>query len=298
LMKFDAAGFGNHEHDQNLTHLKKMMEASNFQWVSSNYNTLTPLKGGKNPAKSYTIIEKDGVKIGIVGMNTSQTVEQVFPGNLSFTNNGKKRDLVISDKSDSTNKAAAKARAAGADLVIALLHQGWNQNLNGVASGELVNYAKELTNVDVVYGAHSHQTYRSVVDGRLTVQVRNSGLEYSRTQVCVDTAANKVLGASVEHVNKAAVAGITADAATTALVAKYKTQLNAKLDVKIGSVSDRFPRGGTPPVERSGETPLGSYTADLLLAKYKTDFALINGGGIRDTLPANTYTPADKTLMT
>lgn len=296
LMKFDASGFGNHEHDQNLTHLKKMMESSNFQWVSSNYNTLTPLKSGKNPAKSYTVIEKDGVKIGIVGMNTSQTVDQVFPGNLSFTNNGKKRDLIISDKSDSTNKAAAKARAAGADLVIALLHQGWNQNLNGVASGELVNYAKELTNVDVVYGAHSHQTYRSVVDGRLTVQVRNSGLEYSRTQVCVDTAANKVLGASVEHVTKAAVAGITADAATTALVAKYKTQLNAKLDVKIGSVSDRFPRGGTPPVERSGETPLGNYTADLLLAKYKTDFALVNGGGIRDTLPANTYTPADKTL--
>lgn len=296
LMKFDVSVFGNHEHDRDLAHLRKMMDASNFQWVASNYNTLAPLQSGKNKAKTFTIIERDGVKIGIVGMNTSQTVDQVFPGNLSFTANGAKRDIVISDKVTNVNKAAVKAKTAGADVVVALLHQGWNQNLNGVASGELIDYAKSLSNVDVVFGAHSHQTYRSVIDGKLTVQVRNSGVEYSRTQVCVNTKTNKIIGASTEHVTKAAVAAVAADPATAALVAQYKTQLNAKLDVKIGTVSDRFPRGGTPPVERSGETPLGNYTADLLLAKYKTDFALMNGGGIRDTLPASTYTPANTAL--
>lgn len=295
-IKFDVSVFGNHEHDRDVAHLQKMIGASNFQWVASNYNTLSPLKSGKKVAKPFVIIKRNGVSIGVVGMNTSQTVDQVFPGNLSFTAAGKKKDLVISNKVNGVVSAAKKARAAGADMVIALVHWGWNQNLNGKANGELIDYAGQLTGVDVVYGGHSHQTFASVVKNRLTAQTRNSGQEYTRTQVCVDTEANKVLGASVEHVKKADVPATLTDASVADLVKKYKDQLNAKLDVKIGTVSDRFPRGGTPPVERSGETPLGSYTADLLLAKYKTDFALMNGGGIRDTLPANTYTPADKTL--
>lgn len=295
-IKFDVSVFGNHEHDRDVAHLQKMIGASNFQWIASNYNTLSPLKSGKKAAKPFVIIKRNGVNIGVVGMNTSQTVDQVFPGNLSFTAAGKKKDLVISNKVNGVVSAAKKARAAGADMVIALVHWGWNQNLNGKANGELIDYAGQLTGVDVVYGGHSHQTFASVVKNRLTAQTRNSGQEYTRTQVCVDTEANKVLGASVEHVKKADVPATLTDASVADLVKKYKDQLNAKLDVKIGTVSDRFPRGGTPPVERSGETPLGSYTADLLLAKYKTDFALMNGGGIRDTLPANTYTPADKTL--
>lgn len=295
-IKFDVSVFGNHEHDRDVAHLQKMIGASNFQWVASNYNTLSPLKSGKKAAKPFVIIKRNGISIGVVGMNTSQTVDQVFPGNLSFTAAGKKKDLVISNKVNGVVSAAKKARAAGADMVIALVHWGWNQNLNGKANGELIDYAGQLTGVDVVYGGHSHQTFASVVKNRLTAQTRNSGQEYTRTQVCVDTETNKVLGASVEHVKKADVPATLTDASVADLVKKYKDQLNAKLDVKIGTVSDRFPRGGTPPVERSGETPLGSYTADLLLAKYKTDFALMNGGGIRDTLPANTYTPADKTL--
>ena len=108
---------------------------------------------------------------------------------------------------------------------------------------------------------------------------------------------DKVLGASIETVKRAALSTVVADATTAALVKKYKDQLTSKLDVKIGSVSGTFPRGGTPAVERSGENPMGIYIADLLRAKYKTDFALTNGGGIRDTFPAKTYTPVDTKLV-
>jgi 5'-nucleotidase len=73
--------------------------------------------------------------------------------------------------------------------------------------------------------------------------------------------------------------------------------MTTKLDIKIGSVSGVFPRGGTPAVERSGENPMGIYIADLLRAKYKTEFALTNGGGIRDSFPAKTYIPVNKELV-
>lgn len=57
-MKFDVSGFGNHEHDRNLSHVQKIIGASDFQWVASNYNTLEPLKSGTKSAKNFHIVER------------------------------------------------------------------------------------------------------------------------------------------------------------------------------------------------------------------------------------------------
>jgi 5'-nucleotidase len=305
-MKFDVSTFGNHEHDRNLAHVQKIIGASDFQWVSSNYgdSSLAVLKSGDKAAKSYTIIERGGVKIGIVGANTETTIEQVFPGNLDYTDaSGIKRTIQIEAGVTGINAAIVAAKKAGADLVVAVIHQGWSENAGGVAVGVLNDMAKEIKGAAAIYGGHSHQTFTSLVPGTQKVfgtligQTLNSGQEYTRSQICVNTDTNKVIGSSIETIKKAAVATVTADAATAALVKKYKDQMTGKLDVKIGSVSGVFPRGGTPAVERSGENPMGIYIADLLRAKYKTDFVLTNGGGIRDTFPAKNYVPVNKELV-
>ncbi|KGA14164.1 hypothetical protein GM50_20535 [freshwater metagenome] len=313
LAKLDVSVFGNHEHDRNLNHLNKVIGKSDFQWVVSNYNpdSLAALKSGTKQAKNYTIIDRGGVKIGIVGANTPETIEQVFPGNLDYTDaTGAKKTIDISPSVAGVNSAIKEAKAAGAEVVIALLHQGWLENADGTAKGQLNVLASQLKGAVAVFGGHSHQTYASVIPGSVRVepvvlgQTRNSGVEYTRTQICIR--AGKVVGQSIEHVLKAASATIntgvvstvtTQDATAAAMVKTYKDQLTAKLDVKIGKVSATFPRGGTPAVERSGETPMGNYIADLMRAKYKTDFAIQNGGGIRSAFPAPTYIPADTTLV-
>jgi 5'-nucleotidase len=306
LMKFDVSTFGNHEHDRNLAHVQKVIGASDFEWVTSNYGdeSLAALKSGTKAAKSYTIIERGGVKIGIVGANTETTIEQVFPGNLDYTDaSGIKRTIQIEAGVTGINAAIAAAKKAGADLVVAVIHQGWSENAGGVAVGVLNDMAKEIKGAAAIYGGHSHQTFTSLVPGKQKIQgtllgqTLNSGQEYTRSQICVNTDTNRVIGSSIETIKKAAVATVTADAATAALVKKYKDQMTGKLDVKIGSVSGVFPRGGTPAVERSGENPMGIYIADLLRAKYKTDFVLTNGGGIRDTFPAKNYVPVDTKLV-
>ena len=306
LIKFDASTFGNHEHDRSLAHVQKVIGASDFQWVVSNYGdaSLAALKSGTKAAKSYTIIERGGIKIGIVGSNTETTKEQVFPGNLDYLDaSGVKRTIEIKPGVSDINAAIVEAKKAGADIVIALIHQGWSENIGGVASGVLNDMAAQIKGAAAVYGGHSHQTFTTLVPGSQKVygtlvgQVLNAGVEYTRSQICVNTDTDKVIGSSIEVVKKAAVASVAADATAAALVKKYKDQLTAKLDIKIGSVSGVFPRGGTPAVERSGENPMGIYIADLLRAKYKTDFALTNGGGIRDTFPAKTYVPADTKLV-
>jgi len=313
LAKLDVSIFGNHEHDRNIEHLKKMIGASDFQWVVSNYSegALDALKSGTKQAKNYTIIERGGVKIGIVGSNTPETIEQVFPGNLDYKDaSGATKTITINPGVAGVNAAIAEAKAAGADIVIAALHQGWLENADGVAKGLFNTLASQIKGAAAIYGGHSHQTFASVIPGNTRVaptvlgQVRNAGVEYTRTQICIRS--GKVVGQSIQHVLRAASASIntsvaatssTADVATAAMVKKYKDQLSAKLDVKIGQVSSTFPRGGSPAVERSGETPMGNYIADLMRAKYKTDFAIQNGGGIRDTFPARTYIPAATGLV-
>ena len=313
LMKLDVSTFGNHEHDRNIDHLNKMIGASDFQWVVSNYSegALDVLKSGTKQAKNYTIINRGGVKIGIVGSNTPETIEQVFPGNLDYKDaTGAKKTIVISAGVAGMNKAIVEAKAAGAEVVIALIHQGWLENADGVAKGLFNTMATQIKGAAAIYGGHSHQTFASVIKTGASAaptvlgQVRNAGVEYTRTQICMRS--GKVVGQSIQHVLKAAAPTIntgvvstvtTQDAAAAALVKKYKDQLSAKLDVKIGKVSGVFPRGGSPAVERSGETPMGNYIADLMRAKYKTDFAIQNGGGIRDTFPAKTYVPAATGLV-
>ena len=312
-VKLDVSIPGNHEHDRNLTHLNKMIGLSNFQWVVSNYDSesLAVLKSGSKQMKNFSIIERGGVKIGVVGSNTPETIEQVFPGNLDYKNAaGEKKTITINPGVAGVNKAITEAKAAGAEIVIALLHQGWLQNADGTAKGELNELAADIKGATAIYGGHSHQTFASVIPGTVRVnpvvigQTRNSGVEYTRTQICMKR--GKVVGQSIQHVLKAAAPTIntgvvstvtTQDAPAAAMVKQYKDQLTTKLDVKIGTVSAVFPRGGTPPVERSGETPMGNYITDLMRAKHKTDFAIQNGGGIRDTFPAKTYVPANSSLV-
>jgi 2',3'-cyclic-nucleotide 2'-phosphodiesterase (5'-nucleotidase family) len=295
LMGLDISTYGNHEHDQPLEHLRRMMAASGFPWVVSNYSSLAPLQVPGNAARDFVILDRGGVQVGFVGMNAPETSELVFPGNLAYGRNGK-QTLEIGASAASVSRAAGEARAAGADLVVALVHEGWNQNVAGVAEGELLDLASAFRDVDLVYGAHTHQTYASMVRGRPVTQVRNSGQEYARTQVCLDRASDTVVGTNTEVITKRQLPAITPDARTAALVADYRARLGQRLDQRVGVVAGVFPRGGTPPVERSGQTPLGTLAADALRARYGTDLVILNGGSIRDTLPAAGYLPQDPTL--
>ncbi len=315
LMKLDVSTLGNHEHDRDLAHLQMIIGASDFQWVVSNYGdeALAALKSGSKAVKAYTIIDRGGVKVGVVGANTPETIEQVFPGNLDYKDAaGAKKTIQIDPGVTGINRAIVDAKAAGAEIVVVLIHQGFSEHSAGVAKGPYNDLAAKIKGASVIYGGHSRQTFSTLIPGSfrrsavptLLGQVRGSGVEYTRSQICIRN--GKVVGASLQHVLRAAAPTIntgvlstvtTPDATGAALIKKYKDQLTAKLDIKIGQVSGVFPRGGSPAVERVGETPMGNYIADLMRAKHKTDFAIQNGGGIRDTFPAKNYVPANTALV-
>ena len=293
-MKVDISTFGNHEHDRPLKHLREMISRSKFRWTVSNYSTRAPLQTRKNKVRPFTIIKRAGIRVGFVGMNTEDTPTLVAPGNLDYGEAGE--SIAITRSVAPVNAQIRAARKAGAEVVVALLHQGWQLNENGAAKGRLVDVASGLRGADIAFGGHTHQGFRSIVRGTPVAEPKNSGHEYLRAELCLDTRKGEVLGTTIQPVAKVKVAKLQPDPKVEKMVDYYAKKIIPVFDRKIGTVADLFPNGGNPAINRSGETALGDLLADTLRTKYQTDLVFLNGGGIRDTLPAAGYTPSDPSL--
>ncbi len=310
-MGVDVTTFGNHEHDNALSNVNARIAASDYKWIVSNYSSLTELSGKNTKGEAvapWTIVDRGGVKVGVIGMNTPDTKEVIFPGNLGTIDIG---DILATTVSGNATKAQVQAaikaaRKAGADVVVSLVHEGFGQfnTETSVAEGRLLDVVPLLEGSDIVLGGHSHLKYGGIVSNKLVAETTNAGALYNRIHVCVDTATRKTIGSRVEHVVPTVkVVAATALASTglnqsaIASINEYKANLGTKYNVEIGSIADVAPNGGTPQVQRNYETALGNYVADKLRSAMGTQIAIINGGGLRDMLPAKTFVPSDASII-
>lgn len=137
LMKYDAATIGNHEFDYGLDVLEDVARKANFPIVSSNYDfSATALA---NFIKPYTIIKKDGVRIGILGLGIS-------PRGLIATNNY--GGMKFLDPIATANRVAKELRETHkCDMVVCISHLGYTNDLK---------LAESTRNIDLILGGHSH----------------------------------------------------------------------------------------------------------------------------------------------
>ncbi len=311
FMGVDVSTFGNHEHDKPLANVNARIAASKYKWVVSNYSSLAEINARNFngvAAAPWTIVDRGGVKVGVIGLNTPETKEVTFPGNLGGITIG---DVLGTNAAGTATKAQVKAaiksaRLAGADIVVSLVHEGFAQfnTDNSAAEGRLLDIVPLLEGSDIVLGGHSHLKYAGIVSDKLVAETPNAGTLYNRIRACVDTATHKTLGSRVEHVTPTvrvpagtalAATGMNQDA--IASIAAYKANLGSKYNVVIGSIADVAPNGGTPQIQRNYETGFGNYIADNLRTAMGTEIAIINGGGIRDMLPAKTFVPTDASII-
>lgn len=95
--------------------------------------------------KEYTILEKDGVRIGIIGLLGEEAIEDSPLSGLKFDNyieSAKKYVKILKDEK--------------VDLIIALSHSG--TNLEKWEESEDVKLAKEIPEIDLIISGHSHTT--------------------------------------------------------------------------------------------------------------------------------------------
>ena len=174
---------------------------------------------------------------------------------------------------DTGARLAQELRAAGADIVVALTHQGLGTDL------ELLRSVREI---DVVLGGHDHLLVANY-DGRQAVMKAGSqGRHVGVLTLTIDRIEGR--GGATRIVwtpefRLRSTAGIEGDAALAAKVQGYQARLDETLDVVIGETATELDTRGF--LSGSAETAFGNLLADAMREATGADIALSNGGGIR-----------------
>jgi len=142
-MGYDACTIGNHDFDNGLQGLKKMMPHANFPFINCNYDfTNTVLDGAIIPHK---IIIKSGLKIGVFGIGVELT------GLVDKKNYGETK--YIEPIEIANDKAKFLRKEKGCNLVICLSHLGHSYRTKKVSDLVL---AKKSKHIDLIIGGHTH----------------------------------------------------------------------------------------------------------------------------------------------
>lgn len=274
---YDAMTLGNHEFDygQDVT-LKRAAEAD-FPFLSCN---ILVDATGKTFVRPYTIVEKGGVTVGIVGITTPETAGATNPKHvygLTF--------LDGQDLYDAVQSSVDYLRGAGCDLVVALGHLGSEPISEGHRSDDIL---RRVRGIDLFIDGHDHRVKNYRVDGVLLAatgsHLANIGVvSYADGQWQEQ---NLPYGAFAKE-----------DEAVKALVDKAAADVQAELSRPIGA--SEVTLDGSRPKVRMEETNLGDFIADAVLwqARMATaaegtsiDGAVVNGGGLRASIPAGVVT--------
>ena len=147
MMHYDAVTIGNHEFDFGVENMARLFKMAKFPIVCANYDfTGTALEG---LVKSYVILERNGLKIGVFGLSPILD-GLVFAGNFTGV---KYEDPVMSAQ----KVAHYLKNDAKCDVVICLSHLGWEEK--GVDDQVLVSKTRDI---DLVLGGHSHTYFKEL----------------------------------------------------------------------------------------------------------------------------------------
>lgn len=174
-MAYDAAAIGNHEFNYGMEFLDTAIAEARFPFLSANTRRLD----GRPAYKSWTIIERSGIKVGVVGLTT--------PGVVVWDADKVKGRLILDDLVGTAKRAVSEVRAAGADVVVVLSHSGLSgdSNYDEVATGVppedvTARVAREVPGIDLIVYGHSHRSDSGTFIGRtLVIQPKNGAASVS-----------------------------------------------------------------------------------------------------------------------
>ncbi|WP_225754643.1 bifunctional UDP-sugar hydrolase/5'-nucleotidase [Actinotalea sp. Marseille-Q4924] len=286
LMGFDADTLGNHNFDRGVDHLQRMVDLADFQYVSAN---LLNLDDNLQGVEDFTIFDLDGVKVAVIGITNPEAPTLVFPGSFGT--------IEVTDPVVAANKARAAAQRAGAKVFVAITHMGITgfDPATGDAFGPLVDFADSVGGYDLIVGDHTDFQYEGVHGRALVVENRSKGATYARTTLSVNPRSGRVASSSVEFVTPT-VAGVTPDPAVVAMLDEYRAELGPIFNTKLGDSDRAIPRSDScgRGDGRLCESLVGNVVTDALRARYGTDVAITNAGGLRANLTCpTTDNPAD-----
>ncbi|MBE4103090.1 bifunctional UDP-sugar hydrolase/5'-nucleotidase [Vibrio parahaemolyticus] len=313
---YDAMALGNHEFDNPLDVLFKQQDWANFPMLSAN---IYDKKTGKRLFQPYAMFNKQGIKIAVIGLTTEDTAKL---GNPEFIGQVDFRD----PKTEAKELIAELKKTENPDLIFAVTHMGHyengNRGINAPGDVALARYLNE-GDLDMIVGGHSQEPVcmegPNVIkknfkpgdecqpdqqNGTYIVQAHEWGKYVGRADYEFRNGELSMVSYDLIPVNlkkKINVDGqsqrvfvqdeITQDKAMLDFLRPFQEKGQSQLNVKIAESNGKLE--GDRDVVRFQQTNLGRLIATAHMERAKADFAVMNSGGVRDSIEAGDITYKD-----
>lgn len=181
---------------------------------------------GSAVADNYTIIEKDGVKIGIIGMVTP---------NITRWDAANLEGYTVVDPVEETKKIVAEIKDE-VDVLVAAEHMGEN-NEYGLANSGVNDLANACPELDLIIAAHDHKQFTDVeVNGVLIVENADSGKSVAQIKLTLEKDADGKYQIADRKAESYATADYAADEELVAALADADARAKANAEVVIGTL--------------------------------------------------------------
>ncbi|KQY86467.1 hypothetical protein ASD35_19990 [Pelomonas sp. Root1444] len=292
-----ASALGNHELDAGLPELLRQARGEcgpngclwpgykgpGFPYLGAN---VLDANTGKPLLPTHVIQQAGRLKVAVAGVATKDTPSVIVARAI--------QGIRFADEADTLNALVPQLKAAGAQVLVAVMHEGGVQAQGASANdpsyacptltGRVQDIAKRLDPAyAVIIGGHTHQAYTCKINGRLVVQAGSYGGWITETHLKLD-ADGRVLDA--QAVNHPVLQSVYApNPALAELVARAAAMTEAARNKPVATLPSGATRHAKEP---NGDAPLGNLIADSQLAFARkqgpADVAFMNLGGIRSDL--------------
>jgi len=285
-MGYDAMCIGNHEFEYGWWVLRDAMQRAPFPVLAANLF----YEGTDIPfTQQWTILERQGYRIGVVGIFGQDAATALFPPHLE--------GLEVRDPVAAARSAVARLQDE-VDLVVLLTHEGKTAPMQTDDEADAavhrdidadIALAGAVEGVDVLIGGHAdagqETPFIHPVTGTLICQTYGQGTRLGYLKLLVDPATGEIVG----HDGRLLVVAsdeLAPQPIVAAKLAAYRARF-PEVDEVVGRTAERLTR------RYNEESELGDLFADILRAHGGTDIALVHSGGIRADLPAGEVTRED-----
>lgn len=255
-MKYDVFVPGNHEFNFGMPVLNEILNDIKAKKLAANLYH----KDGKRYLQPTTIIQKDGVKIGIIGLTTPMSAKfEEDTGNL--------KDYKYVSIIEETKKQVRNLKAKKVDAIVAVAHMGI-ENENNIPETGLRDLANAVPEIDAIVAGHMHQDVKSeTINGVLITEPHRYGTVLSEIDLKFDvndkTKKVKLLGKTA---TTTPVKNLEADKKVEEIYKPYHERLREIANEKIGETeNDMVPQGKIHGVSISfaKDTGMSSFITDV-----------------------------------
>lgn len=305
---YDAMTIGNHEFDIPEAKLKETLQLAKFPILSCN---LIDKKTGQIPsyAKPYIVVERLGLKIGILGFTTTDTEKMSFPENI-------KNVKFLSEKETVDKYVKILRNQEKVDIVIVLGHAGLPYDIvptylsrydamgnplfserTAVWGYDAQEIAREVEGIDIFIGGHMHKgiptPWIDPYTHTMVIQGYAYGSNLGWITLKIDPKTKSVSGYEVPALREGSMVTLfedefIPDEELGQMIAEQVAIAEKGMDEVVGYAGVYLSR-----INVDAQSLIGNTIVDAMRAEVNADFAFLNLGGVRADIKAGPVTYRD-----